>query len=160
MPKSTDIRVIGARLYFLPIVARVPLKFGHETVTEVTCARVHVRVCDRGGRTGEGWGETPLSVTWVWPSHLSYSERHERLKQFCVALTETWPTFDVWGHPIEIGYEFQEQVLPGLAKKLNEQWHGAEAMPWLAALVCSSAFDIAVHDAYGQMLGGAVYETY
>jgi L-alanine-DL-glutamate epimerase-like enolase superfamily enzyme len=33
-------------------------------------------------------------------------------------------------------------------------------MPWLAALVCCSAFDIALHDAYGQILGRPVYETY
>jgi L-alanine-DL-glutamate epimerase-like enolase superfamily enzyme len=31
---------------------------------------------------------------------------------------------------------------------------------WLAALVCCSAFDIALHDAYGQLLGRPVYETY
>ena len=33
-------------------------------------------------------------------------------------------------------------------------------MPWLAALVCCSPFDIALHDAYGQLLGRPVYETY
>ena len=33
-------------------------------------------------------------------------------------------------------------------------------MPWLAALVCCSAFDIALHDAYGSLLGLPVYETY
>ncbi len=33
-------------------------------------------------------------------------------------------------------------------------------MPWLAALVCASAFDIALHDAFGGVLGLPVYETY
>ena len=33
-------------------------------------------------------------------------------------------------------------------------------MPWLAALVCCSLFDIAVHDAYGNLHGLSVYETY
>ena len=33
-------------------------------------------------------------------------------------------------------------------------------MPWLAALVCSSPFDLAVHDAYGVLHGVAAYETY
>ena len=33
-------------------------------------------------------------------------------------------------------------------------------MPHLAALVCCSAFDIALHDAYGQLLGRDVYSTY
>jgi len=33
-------------------------------------------------------------------------------------------------------------------------------MPWLAALVCCSPFDIAIHDAYGQLHQRPVYETY
>ena len=37
---------------------------------------------------------------------------------------------------------------------------GAEPMPWLAALVCNSAFDLALHDAYGVLHGVPTYETY
>jgi len=33
-------------------------------------------------------------------------------------------------------------------------------MPWLAALVCCSPFDVALHDAYGKLLGRPTYETY
>ena len=33
-------------------------------------------------------------------------------------------------------------------------------MPWLAALVCNSAFDLALHDAYGVLHGVPTYETY
>jgi L-alanine-DL-glutamate epimerase-like enolase superfamily enzyme len=33
-------------------------------------------------------------------------------------------------------------------------------MPYLAALVCCSAFDIALHDAFGMLHGVPVYETY
>ena len=33
-------------------------------------------------------------------------------------------------------------------------------MPWLAALVCCSAFDLALHDAYGKLHGLDVYKTY
>ena len=82
MGKPTDIRPVGARLFFLPVHTRMPLKFGPETVTYVTCARACVTVRDEAGRTAEGWGETPLSVTWVWPSTLSYEDRHEAMKKF------------------------------------------------------------------------------
>ena len=68
MPKPTDIRPVAVELYFLPIKTRMPLKFGPEVTTEVTCARVKMTVEDRAGRRAEGWGETPLSVQWVWPS--------------------------------------------------------------------------------------------
>ena len=33
-------------------------------------------------------------------------------------------------------------------------------MPWLAALVCSSPFDIALHDAYGKLHARPIYEMY
>ena len=50
MPKPTDIRPVAVELYFLPIKTRVPLKFGPEITTEVTCARVKMTVEDRRGR--------------------------------------------------------------------------------------------------------------
>ena len=198
MSKPTDIRVVGTVLYFLPVQTRVPLKFGAETVTEVTCARVCVRVTDRRGRSAVGWGETPLSTQWVWPSSLPLAQRAEALKHFCRELARSWAGFPVIGHPLEIGSDFQSQGLPGMLESFNAARRGAapmkmtlppqrheerreaqaanlcalrasavedpagvtEAMPWLAALVCCSAFDIAVHDAFGQLLQRPVYETY
>ena len=164
MPKETDVSPVAAALYFLPVETRVPLKFGPETLTSVTCARVRLRVRDRRGRVAEGWGETPLSVQWVWPSPLSYSERHQTLKRFCLTLARAWAGFDYAGHPIEVGHAFTSQVLPRLLTRLNaerrEQDERAEPMPWLAALVCSSAFDLALHDAYGELLRRPTYETY
>jgi L-alanine-DL-glutamate epimerase-like enolase superfamily enzyme len=201
MSRPTDIRSVGATLYFLPVHTRMPLKFGKETVTYVTCARVKVTVADRSGRSADGWGETPLSVTWVWPSKLTYDEREAALKEFCVKLAEAWAKFDAFGHPIEVGHDFQEQVLARLLNEFNAErgvrsaeqdsvpsstesvragqsphpiplpvgrGEGArrpgegspEPMPWLAALVCCSPFDLALHDAYGNLLSHPVYETY
>jgi L-alanine-DL-glutamate epimerase-like enolase superfamily enzyme len=160
MAQSKDIKTGDVRVYFLPVENRVPLKFGSETVTGVTCARVRMRVADRSGRWTEGWGETPLGVQWVWPSSLSYEERHAALKQFTLMLASSWQEFDRTGHPLEIGHAFQEHVLPGLLEEFNTTGKLTEAMPWLAALVCSSAFDIALHDAYGCLHGLPIYETY
>lgn len=159
MPKPTDIRPVGATLYFLPIRTRVPLKFGPETTTSVTCARVKLTVVDRQGRRAEGWGETPLSVQWVWPSALSYEMRHSVLKAFTEELAKAWATFDCAGHPIEVGHEFQENALPKLRDEFN-QIRAGEPMPWLAALVCCSLFDLALHDAFGQLLGRPIFEAY
>src|ERR1035441_7892650 len=83
-------RITAIRLYFMPVQTRVPLEFGHETVTSNTCARVALRVVDEQGRQAEGWGETPLSVQWSWPSSLPYEERHTALKQFCIRLASAW----------------------------------------------------------------------
>ena len=160
MPKPTDIFIAAARLYFLPVHTRVPLKFGTETLTSVTCARACVTVSDNRGKTAEGWGETPLSVQWVWPSTLSYERRHERLKGLTRHLTRIWAGFETSGHPLEIGSDFQQHALAGALARANEQAPGEEPIPHLAALVCCSPFDLALHDAYGKLHQRPVYETY
>jgi L-alanine-DL-glutamate epimerase-like enolase superfamily enzyme len=157
---KTDVNPIAADLYFIPVETRVPLKFGPETTTEVVCARVCVTVADRQGRKARGWGETPLSVQWTWPGSLGYQERADTMQHFCRMLAEAWAKFDRQGHPMELGSEFIESVLPALLKKLNATRGKAEPMPHLAALVCCSAFDLAVHDAYGKLLERDVYSTY
>jgi L-alanine-DL-glutamate epimerase-like enolase superfamily enzyme len=162
MPLSTDIRPIAAQLYFLPIKTRVPLKFGPEITTEVTCARVKLTVEDRRGKRSSGWGETPLSVQWVWPSSLSYEERHDALRALCLKIAAAWLSTPIEpGHSIEVGHRFLEGVLPELASEFNQSHRqAAEPVPWLAALVCASAFDLALHDAYGMIHGVPIYSTY
>ncbi|MDP2324694.1 MAG: hypothetical protein Q8N51_11760, partial [Gammaproteobacteria bacterium] len=49
--------------------------------------------------------------------------------------------------------------LPVLLDDFNAR-RAEEPMPWLAALVCFSAYDIALHDAYGQLHQTPIYETY
>ena len=154
-----DVRIEESEVYFLPVTTRMPLKFGAETVTSVTCARVKVKV-SCGGRTAEGWGETPLSVTWVWPSALPYEARHVALKQFTLELAKEVVQFQRSGHPIELGYDFQHGPLKQAMERFNAKGGVKEPMPWLAALVCFSAFDLAVHDAYGKLYGKPAFETY
>ena len=158
--KNTDITIKKARLYFLPIKTRVPLKFGNETLTSVTCARVCVSVTNQAGQTSDGWGETPLSVQWAWPSTSSYEERHDAMKRFCEMLTEAWTELTEHGHAMELGYTFLQSVLTPLLENFNlKRGSESEPMPYLAALICCSAFDIAIHDAYGRMVDLPVYET-
>ncbi|MHC4529150.1 MAG: hypothetical protein ACYS29_14835, partial [Planctomycetota bacterium] len=158
---NTDVTPVSVDLYFIPVETRIPFKFGRETLTSVVCARVCITVTNGQGQKAQGWGETPLSVQWAWPSSAEYKERCEAMQLFCRMLAEAWAKFDRRGHPIELGSDFVESILPGLLKRLNHQrGEQAEPMPWLAALVCCSAFDIALHDAYGQLLGRDVYSTY
>ena len=158
---KTDITPVSVDLYNIAVETRVPLKFGKETLTFVICARARVTVANREGQTAEGWGETPLSVAWAWPSSLGYHDRNETMQLFCCMLAEAWAKFDEYGHPVELGNSFLESVVPGLLEELNRRrGEQSEPMPWLAALVCCSAFDVALHDAYGQLLNRDVYSTY
>lgn len=158
--KATDVRVVGAELYFLPVEVRTPLKFGTETLTSVTCARVRVTAVNREGRLAEGWGETPLSVQWVWPSELAYSVRSAALQRFCRQLAAAWVDFDEYGHALEVGESFERNRLGTLRDRFNDRLPRQEQLPMLAALACTSPFDIALHDAYGQLAERPVYETY
>ncbi|MFM1800719.1 MAG: hypothetical protein RJA81_71 [Planctomycetota bacterium] len=160
--KPTDIRPTACSLYLLPIKTRMPLKFGPEITTEVTCARIQLTVSNRQGITADGWGETPLSVQWVWPSSLSYALRHDVLVNFCTRLVSLWASFNHYGHPMEVGHAFQTGTLKTLFTEFNQARaaDGQEPMPWLAALVCCSAFDLALHDAYGILNQVPTYQTY
>ncbi|MCY2951769.1 MAG: hypothetical protein NTU53_07295 [Planctomycetota bacterium] len=158
--RNTDVRVVAVQLYFLPVNTRVPLKFGHETLTSVTCARARITVIDQLGNTAQGWGETPLSVQWVWPGKLPYQPRHHALKQFCIELARAWASFDATGHAMEVGHDFQQQMLPHLTRTFNARLAIGDDMPYLAALLCCSPFDIALHDAYANAAAKPVYQTY
>lgn len=163
MTKPTDIHITGTELYFLPVKSRLPLKFGSETPRQTDggiCIRVKVKVSDAKGKTAAGWGETPLAVLWSWPSSMLPGQRAAVMKEFCHRLTEAWSGFNQSGHPLEIGYGFLKEEMPSLLKALNHGRKGEEPMPWLAGLVCNSAFDVALHDAYGILHDMPTYETY
>ncbi len=157
MPHPIVIRDV--ELFFLPVQTRMPLKFGTQVLTEVKCCRVRVVVEDQAGRTATGWGETPLSVAWVWPSDLSWVAREERLIAFCRTIADKLANCELSGHPLQIGYRFQQECLQKLHDSETGANQGKEAMPHLAALVCLSAFDIAIYDAYGNAMEQPVFQA-
>lgn len=158
--KRTDVAIQAVASTYLPVEMRVPLKFGPESVRAVNCLRVAVTVADSLGRTATGWGETPLSVTWAWPSlDLTYNARYEAMVEFCDRLKQQWQDDRHTGHPIELGHAFLSNRLPTLLTEFNAQRPDGP-MPHLAALIATSAFDIATHDAYGMLHGVDIYDTY
>ncbi len=157
---SHNARITDARLYFLPVEMRVPLKFGAQVLTKVTCARACVTLENENGESAIGWGETPLSVGWVWPSSIDYDERETALREFTCSLTRELKKFDANGHALEIGHAFIENRLQALQSEFNASREASHALPHLAALVCFSPLDIAIHDAYGNLQYKPIYETY
>jgi L-alanine-DL-glutamate epimerase-like enolase superfamily enzyme len=150
-------KVSRISLSFVPVVTRVPLKFGDQTLTEVSCARVAIEV-EENGRTATGWAETPLSVAWVWPSNLGYREREDRLQEFCEKLRGDLESHLGEGHPFIIGHRYIEDRLHD---RLGEENSGREPdayMPHLAGLVCLSAFDLALYDAFGKLHNVGAFE--
>ncbi len=139
----------------------MPLKFGIETLTDVMIARTRIEVSTPEGQRHTGWGETPLSVQWVWPGKLPYQDRLLSMQLFCESLAHAMVEFDLEADAMELGWQFQENQLPDLLKKFNQNHRqNKEPMPWLAALVCLSLFDIAIHDAFGHANDRPIYECY
>ena len=158
--ESRSARIVDASLYFLPVSMRVPLKFGNQVLTRVICARCCVKIEGSDGSMAIGWGETPLSVGWVWPAPISYEERESVLQTFTKTLTREFKIFPETGHALEIGRAFIEGRLAQLQDSFNAQRSSEGALPHLAALVCFSPLDLALHDAYGNLQGKPIYETY
>lgn len=160
MPKNTDVKITGTEVYILPAEMRVPIKFGKETINSVFCARVAVEVENLAGKTAKGWGETPLSVTWVWPADMTVEARFEAIREFVFIVAAAFAEARYCAHAMEVGHAFQHGDLGDLLDNFNAERKDSEKMPWLAALVCCSAFDIALHDAYGIVNDVPVYNTY
>lgn len=138
-------------LTFLPVKMRLPLKFGAETINSIQIAHVEL---DAYGTTGRG--ETPLSVAWAWPSELSFAFRERTMMDFCRTLEREYQVENT--DPMSAGYAFLSRRLPEIHARFNRE-HVVE-MPYLAALICTSAFDIALHDAFGRSLALPTFQTY
>ena len=139
------------KLEFIPVKMRLPLKFGAETIDSIQIAHVEYPAYGAVGR-----GETPLSVAWAWPSTLSFAAREKLMCDFCKVLAAAYPEPKL--DPMTEGYTFLTQKLDELLIKFNAD--NQCEMPHLAALICASAFDIAMHDAFGIAKGLPVYKTY
>ncbi len=154
------IRPSRAALYFIDVRAQAPFRFGKETLERVTCARVMVEVEEVSRGSFQGWGESPLSAQWAWPSDVPLSERETALRQFCCAVLDAWSARDTRGHPLTLGHVFLRETLPELLASFNARRRADSRLPYLAALMCCAPFDIALHDAYGHAAGRPIYDCY
>ena len=156
--RPTDVRIVDVELFLLPVQTRMPLKFGAESLDSVICGRAKITVEKSDGTRYVGWGETPLSVQWVWPSALSYQFRLDRLIEFSKSLAAKVAAAKLSGHAVEIGVELIEQLLP--EHRLQDATNSGDALPYLASLVVCSIFDQAIHDAYGVANQIDIYQAY
>src|SRR5207248_371565 len=63
------------------------------------------------------------------------------------------------GHPIDLTWALEHEYVKA-AKEVDAQLKLAEPTPILATLVVASAFDAALHDAFGKVHGLNCYHTY
>lgn len=134
---------------------RAPMKFRGAVVDRVTILNVEVE-CEAKGKTLWGFGSMPLGNVWSFPSaRLSFDQTLSAMRQLSLSLRILIGSSGAEGHPIAINHQLEPQYFETAAAIPLD-----EPIPPLCTLVVSSAFDAAIHDAYGKALGISCYETY
>ena len=139
---------------------RTPIKFGGVALDRVTLLNVHCTVETPGGKTARGFGSMPLSNVWAFPSRaLDYATTLTAMRNVAEAVAKRYRECTLSAHPIDITHAVEPQFFCDAAA-ITQQMQLAEPIPKLASLVVASAFDAALHDAFGKSLGLNCYQTY
>jgi L-alanine-DL-glutamate epimerase-like enolase superfamily enzyme len=153
--KPTDITIRQVQPSYESYLYRTPIKFGGVALDRVTLLNVSVEVEDRTGRVGRGLGSTPLGNIWAWPTRrMTYDQTLAAMQSFAGSVASLYGGCGVSGHPLDITHAVEGRILG------TEVPDTVEPMPALAKLVVASAFDAALHDAFGKLLGLNCYRTY
>ncbi len=138
---------------------RTPIKFGGVALDRVTILNVNMTVETTGGKVSRGFGSMPLGNVWAWPSkELSYEQTLGTMKQIALVCRAGLMDHTFFGHPILIGWQ-QEDLITDVDTVAGIIGVDLDIPP-LAAMVVNSAFDAALHDAYGKAFGLNCYHTY
>lgn len=160
MSKPTDIRITGVRTSFQHYQYRTPIKFGGVAVDSAVVLDVECDVVSRDGRVAHGFGSMPLANTWSFPSRgLSFAQTQDAMHVLSQRLAKVCGEFTEFGHPVELGIELEELFLAAAAE-VSRELQLARPIPKLCTLVCGSAFDAALHDAFGKLHSLNCYHTY
>jgi L-alanine-DL-glutamate epimerase-like enolase superfamily enzyme len=159
-PKPTDIRVDEVVHDYEDHVYRAPYKFGGRVVDRTTLLNVHCRVTTRNGQTAWGFASMTLGNMWAFPSAtMSYDTTLEAMKALASRIARLVGDCSEIGHPLDIAHILEPECLKAAAEVSAERTL-TEPIPKLCTLVVASAFDAALHDAFGKVHRRNVYDTY
>lgn len=157
---TTDIRIENLTFSYEEFRYRAPYKFGGRLVDRVTILNVNVVVRVRGGRTAKGFGSMPLSNNWAFPSReMSYDTTLGAMKTLADRVAKLTADYKDYGHPIDINVALGPEYLKAAAQ-VSQELKLTTPIPHLCTLVTMSAFDAAIHDAFGKLHNRSCYQTY
>ena len=157
-PRPNDIHIVDVQHRFEEFRYRAPYQFGGRSVDRVTILNVDCRVRTGSGREAWGFGSMTLGNAWAFPAADQDAGlgAMRALADSCASLTAAC---DEQGHPIDLFRTLEPSYLRA-ASDLSRTRGLAVPIPKLCTLVVASAFDAALHDAYGKAFGKSCYETY
>ena len=157
---DSDIRVDRVHLSYEEFRYRSPYKFGGVPVDRATIANVTCRVRTRDGREATGVGSMPLGNVWSFPSsEISYETTLNAMKRLAERIVSVTNDLGEYGHPLELHLKLDREYHRS-AEVLSSELKLKTPIPALCTLVTASAFDAAIHDGFGKLVGKSCYRTY
>jgi L-alanine-DL-glutamate epimerase-like enolase superfamily enzyme len=158
--KPTDIRVENISFSYEDYNYRTPIKFGGVAIDRVTILNVNCVARQTTGRTAQGFGSMPLGNVWSFPSKaLSYDDTLRAMKVLTEHIARITGDYKEFGHPMDLNCALEPTYLDA-ARKASVELKLPEPIPKLCTMVVASAFDAAIHDAFGKLHGLNCYRTY
>jgi L-alanine-DL-glutamate epimerase-like enolase superfamily enzyme len=158
--KPTDIRIDSIAHHYEDYLYRTPMKFGGVAVTRVTLLNVDCQVRTAAGTVARGFGCMPLGNVWSFPSRvLSYDDTLAAMKALAERIDRIYGGCKETGHPIDLTWDLEAELFRA-GVEVTRELRLAEPVPRLCVLVVASAFDAAVHDAFGKAHRLNCYHTY
>ena len=156
--RPTDMRIVAVEHGYEEFRYRAPYQFGGRSVDRVTILNVTCRVRTGDGTESWGFGSMTLGNAWAFPA-ASQDVGLSAMKALADELRPVTAACDEKGHPIDFFRVLEPQYLKA-ADAVSRARKLATPIPKLATLVVASAFDAALHDAYGKAFGVSCYDTY
>ncbi|MBI4558714.1 MAG: hypothetical protein HY706_14125 [Candidatus Hydrogenedentes bacterium] len=160
--KPTNIRIVEIEPSFSEVRFRTPLKFGAGAIDSITLFSARVGVESTKGDFAQGLGAVLLSDLWAYPtpgSDLTHPQKDAALRDLSLSACQTYLSGREFVHPFRISMELKRKIA-ALAKKSTRAHKLKNPIPVLAAQMCASAVDCALHDAFGKVHGIATYDAY
>ena len=159
-PRATDVRIAEVRHAYEDWVYRAPYKFGGRIVDKVTILNVRCRVETRGGQVAWGFGSMTLGNMWAFPSPtMPYESTLRAMKALAERIARIAGRCTEVGHPLDLALVLEPAYLTAAAE-VSRDLKLDQPIPKLCTLVVGSAFDAALHDAFGKVHRRNVYATY
>lgn len=156
--RPTDIHIVDVTHAFEEFRYRAPYQFGGRSVDRVTLLNVTCRVRTGAGREAQGFGSMTLGNAWAFPA-AGQDAGLGAMVALAGELRRLTADCDERGHPIDL-FRALEPTYLSAAEALSRTRALPVPVPKLCTLVVASAFDAAIHDAYGKAFGVSSYETY
>jgi L-alanine-DL-glutamate epimerase-like enolase superfamily enzyme len=156
--RSTDIRIVEVNHEYEDFRYRAPYQFGGRSVDRVTLLNVNCRVRTGAGREAWGFGSMTMGNAWAFPA-APHDVGLGAMKALADDLAPRTADCKETGHPIDLFRVLEPEYLRA-AESVSRTRALTVPIPKLCTLVVASAFDAALHDAYGKVFGTSCYETY